>query len=369
MSASGTPDYCGPAAFAGVSDQIYHNEGSGRFTDKSSESGVARIATRALGVISSDFNDDGWMDLMVANDGEDNTLWMNQGDGTFDDQALMRGMAVNAAGQPEASMGIALGDTDADGNLDLFVTHLKRETNTLYVNVGVGVFGDQTAMAGLGPASLPYTGFGVSFADYDNDGDLDLVIANGGVRANLESVDSVAAEEATSPAMMSFIRRYAQPNMIFENDGAGKFTDVGEPAGSFVTLTEVSRGLLAVDIDRDGGLDLLLTNSNAPARLFINNVSERGHWVTFRFINPTLRRDALGAKIELEAGGTIQVREVTSSRSYLMSADGTVHFGLGEADRVDRLTVTWPDGTVEHYVDLPTDLFTEIMKGSGVIAP
>jgi len=266
----GRRDYCGPQGFRGEADQLYRNNGNGSFTDVSLKSEIGKTTWKGLGVLSADFNNDLYPDIYVANDGEPANLWINQRDGTFQDLGMVLGAAVNALGQPEAGMGVAAGDADGDADFDLFKTHLRNETNTFYRHMGKIGFQDDTAVSNLGAPSLPYTGFGTGFFDYDQDGDLDLAVVNGRVTRGplLFQKDS-----------SGYWDDYAEPNLLFENDGTGHYRNVSDVAGKFTSDIENSRGLAFGDIDNDGDIDLLITNGGGPARLFRNDVSSKGHWL------------------------------------------------------------------------------------------
>lgn len=355
MDNAGRRDYCGPAGFAGVSDVLYRNNGNGTFRDVSLTVGIARKALRGLGVISADFNDDGWPDVYVANDGDPNNLWINQQDETFVDQALEYGVAFNEMGMAEAGMGIALGDIDGDGDFDLFISHLRHESNTLYRFDRQTRFRDDSTPAGLAGPSLPYTGFGTGFFDFDHDGDLDLAVANGRVtRGPLLTASRPAA----------YWDHYAEPNLLFENNGRGFFTPAGKD-DLFCRTVENSRGLAFGDIDNDGDIDLLVNNEGGPARLYRNIAPKRGHWLGIRALDPALRRDAIGARVEVVTATGRYVRQIMTGYGFLTSHDPRAHFGLGAATAVDSVIVHWPDGSREAFTGLPVDSYVTLVKGSG----
>jgi hypothetical protein len=360
-TAAGSKEYCGPDAYRGVPDIVYRGRGDGTFVDVSEQAGVAARPNKGLGVVCADFDGDRRPDVYVANDGEANQLWINQGDGTFEEQAMLQGAAVNDFGRPEAGMGIAAGDADGDGELDLFVTHLNRETNTLYRRRGGG-FLDATGTAGLGPASLGATGFGTAFFDADNDGDLDLAVANGRVR---REVAAGGTQGEAGPEVSERLREYAERNLFFINDGQGGFEDASDRAGDFTAVAEISRGLMVGDLDGDGALDLVVTQTDGPARIFHNELPERGHWLAVRAVDPRFHREALGALVEVRAGDRRWRRPVLAAQSYLSAMPTLVHFGLGPNRHVDAVVVDWPDGLREAFPGGAADRLVELRRGSG----
>ena len=359
-SGTGEPDYCGPNAYRGVPDRLYRNNGTG-FTDISAASGIAETAHNGLGVVCFDFDGDARDDFLVANDGERNQLWINLGDGTFVDRGVWFGVATNIEGDTEASMGIALGDVDGDQRLDALMTHLGGETNTLYLADPLGMLLDSSALSGVGFPSVADTGFGVALGDLDQDADLDLAVANGRVQRAADSTAPASGEAA----MDTFRQLYAEPNLLMVNNGKGWFDDRCAATPAFCAATEVSRGLLAADMDADGDLDILLTNANGPARLYRNDVPHKGNWLKLRVADPILNRDAIGAMVRVRLGDTWQARPVVHATSYLSSADAQVHFGLGPAEAVDEIEVIWPDGVRERFPGVAANWATVIRKGTG----
>ena len=359
-SGTGEPDYCGPNAYRGVPDRLYRNNGAG-FVDISVTSGIAQTARNGLGVVCFDFDGDARDDFLVANDGERNQLWMNGGDGKFVDRGVRFGVATNIEGDTEASMGIALGDVDGDLRLDALMTHLAGETNTLYLAEPMGMLLDSSALSGVGFPSVADTGFGVALADLDQDADLDLAAANGRVQRGADS----AALPGGESAMDTFRRLYAEPNLLMVNNGRGWFDDRCEATPGFCATTEVSRGLLTADMDADGDLDILLTNANGPARLYRNDMPDKGNWLKLRLADPVLNRDAIGATVRVRVADTWQARPVVHATSYLSSVDAQVHFGLGPAETVDEIEVIWPDGVRERFPGIPANHSTVIRKGAG----
>ncbi len=348
---SSAKDYCGPKAFHPVPDRLFHNKGDGTFEDATASSGIIKDFGAGLGVVTDDFNGDDWPDIYVANDGDPNQLWINQKNGTFKNQALLGGAALNRDGQAEAGMGVDAGDFDGDGNDDIFLTHLMEETNTLYANLGGGVFEDRTLEAGLGLKTRRYTGFGTAWFDYDNDGWLDLLSANGAVR--------------TLEALLGSGDRYplGQPNQLFHNTGKGSFIEASAEAGESFQLLEVSRGAAFGDIDNDGDTDVLISNNNGRARLLLNQVGNRNHWLGVRLIGKKFARDMLGARIDLvAASGRVLRRRVRTDGGYLSSQDHRVLFGLGDSNRITAVRVRWPSGKVDEWKNPPVDLYITLTE-------
>ncbi len=353
----GRRDFCGPTQFAGVSDLLYHNAGGVRFEDVSERAGITTRRHRGLGVFAADFDDDGWLDVYVANDADPNHLWLNQQDGTFTDDAVLLGAAFNGYGVAQGSMGVAAGDTDEDGDLDLFVTHLAEETNTFYRNLGAAGWEDATGAAGLNSTGA-FTGFGTALFDADHDGDLDLAIANGGVKRRGETL---------AGAGTSFWASYAEPNLLLVNDGAGRFAEV--TSNALGGAVEVSRGLLPFDADSDGDLDLLVTNLDATARLYRNDTTTSGGapgWLELRLVDPRLRREALGAKVTVTtSSGRRLVRHLLPAGGYLTSGHARIHLGLGASAGPSELVVRWPDGLVETFPAVASNRVVTLRRGEG----
>jgi hypothetical protein len=359
----GKPDYCHPAQFEGTTARLYHNlgarSGPGRgvhFEDVTLKSGLAHKRGRGLGVACADFNGDGWPDILVANDSEANHLWVNQHDGTFVEEAVRRGLAYNGLGQPQANMGIALGDVDGDGLSDVLITHLADETHTLWRQGPRGIFHDRTAAGGLAATRWRGTGFGTALVDFDHDGHLDLAVVNGNVRK---------APAGGDDRLGPYWAPYAEHNQLFAGDGTGRLLDRSADDPALCGLAGVARGLALADIDGDGALDLLVTQVAGKARLYRNVAPKRGHWLIVRATDPALHRDAYGAEVRVQAAGRQFVGWVNPGQSYLCSHDPRAHFGLGGADRVDALEVLWPDGRRERYPSGPADRVIELRRGGG----
>jgi hypothetical protein len=349
--ADGKPDYCGPQAYPAVRDRLFRNDGDGRFSDVTTAAGLDVAFGPGLGVTCADFNGDGWQDIYVANDGEENQLWINGGDGRFENTALMAGVAINAYGKPEASMGVTAGDFDNDGDEDLFMTHLDRETNTLYLNDGMGNFLDATDRYKLGRSSLPYTGFGSEWFDFDNDGHLDLFVANGAVKI----------EESLRGRPFP----YQEINQLIRNTGSGAFVDITGEAGPALALQEVSRGAAFGDIDNDGDIDIAVANNSGPVRLLLNQAAGN-HWLTVKLQGSRSNRDGMGARVAVLRDGRSPLwRRAHTDGSYLSANDPRVHFGLGESTEIDGVLVTWPDGSREVWRDIGIDSQVTLLEGSG----
>jgi hypothetical protein len=350
--ALGARDYCGPRSYHPVPDRLYRNEGNGRFSDVSERAGVLRADGAGLGVAVGDFDGDGWLDLYVANDATPNQLWINRRDGTFVDEGPLSGAALNAAGNPEGSMGIASGDFDADGDEDLFVTNIVGETFALYVNDGRGNFEDARVRAGLGAPTAAFTGFGADWFDYDNDGWLDLFVANGAVNI----------VEAQRGEPFPFRMR----NQLFRNDGAGRFVETSASGGPAFGRAEISRGAAFGDVDNDGDTDVVVTTSGGPVRLLLNQAGRASHWLQVALEQGPGNRRAFGARVGVERAGRPTLwRRVRTDGSYLSASDARVHFGLGASAEVDAVLVEWPDGRSERWTGTAADRLLRLRRGTG----
>ena len=348
-------DYCAPGVYQPLPDRLFRNEGNGRFTDRSEEAGLGRAFGAGLGVVAADLDLDRRADIYVANDGTPNQLWINQGDGTFLDQGLVSGTAYNIDGVAEAGMGVTAADFDGDGDDDLFVTHNKKETNTLYLNGRQKGFADATSRFGLANPSVPYSGFGTLWFDYDNDGWLDLFVANGAV-----VMDDRQPADSPYP--------YAQENQLFRGDGTGRFQEIGsDVAGPALDLVEVSRGAAFGDIDNDGDVDIAIANNNGPARLLLNQVGSRNHWLGIRLVGERGAPSSFNqARVALFREGRKPLwRRCHTDGSYLSANDNRVLFGLGSSKDVGRLVVHWPDGLCESWSGVGADRYISLSKGTG----
>ena len=358
------PDYCNPQVFDAAPDGLFRNRGDGTFTDVTQEAGIAAMSGRGLGVVCLDLTGDGWVDFYVANDGEANQLWVNQRDGTFTEEAIVRGLAFNTYGQPEGSMGLAVGDLNGDMRADLFATHLSGETNTLYMTTPYAVFVDMTEMAGFAGHDLLFTGFGCGFLDFDNDADLDIALVNGRVKRGSILVGADIGE---------FWNFYAEPNLLFQNAGTGienpavtlTFKDVSSLAPDFTGQIEVSRGMAFGDIDRDGDIDMVVSNLDNRIRLFRNDAAlPQNNYLFVQAI--TQNRDALGAQVTLRVGSGALTAHVLPGTSYLSSSEPSIHFGLGTIDTVEAIEVQWPDGDREKFPGTAVNRRVRVYQGEGV---
>ncbi len=347
-------EFCGPDIFLGITDRLFQNDGTGQFTDVSDRAGLTRAA-RGWGVVCADMTGDGLIDIYVANDGEPNLLWVNQGNGTFQDEALARGVALSGAGQTEAGMGVAVGDVDGNGRLDLFMTHLYGQTNTLYTGDAESWYQDDSATSGLGALSIQLTGWGCGFLDFDHDGDLDVALVNGRV---------FRGAILPGAAGSTFWQSYAEPNLVFENVGDGRYEHASRRAGSFSGHVESTRGLAFGDIDEDGDIDLVTNNLDNTLRVFRNIATKDDrHWLTVR---PMVgERDAYGALVTLRLGQRDVSRLAHPAYSYLSSNDPRAHFGLGRALSVDAVDVRWPDGRSERFGVTQIDQVVVLKQGGG----
>jgi len=347
-------DYCGPSYNAGETDRLFRNLGNGRFEDISGKSGIEKHSGGALGVIAADFNDDDWVDLYIANDGVSNLLWINQHDGTFVDEALLGGVAVNRDGMAEGSMGVDAQDYDGDGDNDIFITHFDQETNTLYVNDGSGWFEDESVASGLGNPSFQHTGFGAAWLDLDNDGWLDLYTVNGAVKKK------EALVLAGDPYPLH------ETNQLFLGDASGAYRDVSARAGAALGVSQVSRGAAFGDVDNDGDSDILVANNAGKVQLLLNATGQDNNWLGLVLQTET-GRDALGAVATLiYDDDAVLVRRSRSDGSYASANDPRVLFGLGDNPvKLAGVEVLWSDGARERWHELPVRRYHTLRQGSG----
>jgi len=349
---AGARDYCSPRAYRPVPDRLFRNDGRGHFVDVTAAAGIAKAYGAGLGVATGDYNGDGWLDIYVANDGTPNQLWINRRDGTFVDEGPISGAALNQNGNPEGSMGIASGDFDLDGDEDLFVTNIVGETSVLYVNDGRGNFEDARVKSGLAALTAAFTGFGTDWIDYDNDGWPDLFVANGAV--------NIVEAQRGQPSP------YRMRNQLFHNLSGRRFEETSAAAGPAFARAEIGRGAAFGDVDNDGDVDIVVTNNNGPVRLLLNQAAPRNHWLQVRLDERPGNRFGIGALVGVERGGRpTSWRRVRTDGSYLSASDTRVHFGLGATPSIDAVVVQWPDGQRERWTGIAGDRLVTLRRGSG----
>ncbi len=357
-ASSGAREFCGPNSFSGTASRLFHNLGPKdgkpvRFEDVSLSSGIGRVAGPGLGVYCADLTGDGWPDVFISNDQKPNRLWVNQKDGTFKEEALVRCLAYTGSGQTAANMGVAVGDVDGDGLLDLFVTHLTSETNTLWAQGPAGRYTDRTQATRAAATVWRGTGFGAVMADFDLDGRVDIALVNGRIARGPQKHDHLP----------EFWRPYGERNQLLRNVD-GKFEDVSEANPAFCRLANVGRGLAVGDIDGDGRPDLLVTAVAGPAKLYLNRAGRGRHWLAVRPLTADGRL-AHGAEVRIAAGGQKQVRVVQPGYSYLSSSLPDALFGLGDAADVAEVSVRWPDGTTQTFPGGPADRLIKVRQTAG----
>jgi hypothetical protein len=350
---SGQRDYCAPNNYeAPAEDVLYRNEGDGTFTDVSAESGIRAAFGNGLGVVCGDLDGDGAADVYVANDGMRNQMWMNQGDGTFRDEAMSAGTALDLDGTLKAGMGVDAIDVDDDGDLDLLVVNLGTETDSFYRNEGT-YFSEESSTIGLAAVTKLFTRFGTAFRDFDHDGRLDLYQANGRVRRQAQSW-------ADDP--------FAEPNVLMRGTAEGRFEEVRPRGGTDDPLVATSRAAAFGDVDGDGAVDVLVVNRDGPAHLLRNVRGDRGHWIMLRLIDEH-GRDAIGATVTMRLGAARRItRDVRTAFSYCAASDPRIHVGLGTHQGVSDVSVRWPDGAVEAFGDLAGDAVRTLRRGAGTPA-
>lgn len=361
-------DYCAPFEFQHRPARLYQNvtpSGAGadqvKFIDISRPSGIEYKAAPGLAAICADFTGDGWADIFIANDGAPNHLWVNQHDLTFEEEAATRGASINAAGVAQANMGIGFGDADANGLLDLYITHLPSEGHVLWIQDAPGLFRDATMQTGLGRSSRRTTGFGTVMADFDNDVDQDIAVGAGAV---LYPSAAYTPPEETVKRLGPHWARYAENNQLFENNN-GRFHDVSAAHPEFCGESNVVRGVIVADFDNDGGQDLVACRVGTTVALYRNVAPNRGNWLLVRVVDQSAGgRDAYGAMVTVESAGNAQVGCVSAAESYMASNDPRLHFGLGKASGADAVHVLWPDGSREQFGPFQANQVIVLSKGT-----
>ncbi|HMB70303.1 MAG TPA: CRTAC1 family protein [bacterium] len=343
--------YCPPRRYPREEDLLYRNRGDGTFENVTAPAGIAGFEGRGLGVVATDFDRDGWTDIYVANDLDPNFLYHNNGDGTFQEMGLLAGASHSENGSEESGMGLAAGDYDNDGWVDLFVTNFINETNTLYHNEGGVFFLDESATSGLGPESLPWVGWGTCFFDFDRDGFRDVLVVNGHTESDAEASDPTTS--------------WKQPDYLYRNRGDGGFDDVTAEAAPVLLAHRAGRGAAFGDPDDDGDIDVVIVHQN-DAALYLENTGTPGnHWIGIRGLLAGGVRDAVGARVAVWSGGLRGTQEIQAGSSYLSCNDPRVLFGLGESAAVDSVTVDWPDGSHESFPGRGTDRYHVLIQGEG----
>ena len=351
--------YCHPDVYHGQTPTLYHNNGDGTFTDVSKASGVGAKPGNGLGLVTFDYDDDGWQDIFIANDSMENFLFRNNRDGTFREVGYLAGVAVSGEGKPEAGMGTDAGDATGHGHLDLVVTHLDFEQARFYRNNGDGSFDDATFAAKLGYATFHLSGFGTRFMDYDNDGARDIFMANGHILDNIELVHADT--------------RYAEPKLMFRNTGRGVFENVSGRLGADFSAPRVSRGAAVGDFDNDGRLDILVNNNGGTPQLLRNSrtgtpdLKEHGHRIEILLMGTKSNRDGVGARVRVTAGDLVQYDQRKGGMSYQSAQDPRLHFGLGNKTRVDSIEIRWPSGALTTLEKVDADQIIAVKEGTGIV--
>ena len=349
----GLRSYCHPDDYGAQAPTLYHNNGDGTFTDVTVSSGLGRKPANGLGVVTFDYDDDGWQDIFIANDSMPNSMFRNNRNGTFTEVAYEAGVAVSCDGTTEAGMGVDAGDVFGNARLDIIVTHLDLQLARLYHNLGDGSFDDATFRSKLGYSTFHVSGFGTRFMDYDNDGLIDVFMANGHVLDNIERYHPGT--------------RYAEPKLMFRNLGKGIFENVSGQLGSGFVAPSVSRGAAIGDFDNDGDLDILINNNGGPAQLLRNDGGNENHWLQLFLIGTRSNRDAVGARVKVRAGSLLLYDQRKGGMSYQSAQDPRLHFGLGDQSTVDLIEILWPSGTVTRLTSVASNQILAIKEGTGIV--
>ena len=350
---SGRRAYCDPDIFKGMTDKLFRNLGNGTFMNISQSSGISKYKGKGLGVAYGDIDHDGDLDLYIANDKVMNHLFINNSNGTFSEDALFSGVGYNENGRAEAGMGVDFSDVNMDGWLDLFVTNFSGESNTLYINDKSGSFVDQTFRAGLGQLSLNYLGFGTKFVDFNYDGYQDIFVVNGHVIDNIHHFN----KDYT----------HAQKKQIFLGDGTGFFQEaISEKLGD-TNIPSVGRGAAFGDIDNDGDMDIVISNNNGKANLLIRKGHPNSNWIGFELVGTTSNKDGIGTWLEIETNGIKQTQFVNPGGSYLASNDKRILFGLGKNQSIDKLVIKWPSGQNSQFEKIKTNHYYRIEEGDDLL--
>ena len=343
---------CGPKGLPTDTNLLYRNNGDGTFTDFSEKSGIAKVTGRySMTAIVTDFNNDGWADIYVACDSTASTMYRNNKDGTFTDVSLENGTAYNEDGNAQAGMGVTIGDYDNDGLPDIFKTHFADDLPILYKNSGKAFFEDVSRMAGFDHTR--YVQWGTGFADFDNDGWQDILTVTGNVYPEVEKIFKEYPHRS--------------PRLVYQNLGNGRFRDVSDITGTGISEPRSSRGSAYGDFDNDGDIDVLVMNMNEPPLLLENNLKSDNHWLTLKLIGTKSNRSAIGSRVTIKNGKNLQMQEVTSQTSYYSHNDLRLHFGLGDAKKVDEIEIRWASGETEKLKDVSIDKIITVQEGKGIV--
>ena len=349
----GLRSYCHPDVYHGEPPTLYHNNGDGTFSDVSMRSGLGIKPGNGLGIVTFDYDNDGWQDIFIANDHMPNYLFHNNRDGTFREVGYSAGVAVSIDGQFEAGMGTDAADTTGSGRLDLIVTHLDQQLARFYKNLGEGYFEDATFRSRISYDTFHLSGFGTRFMDYDNDGARDLFMANGHVLDNIQRYHADTT--------------YAEPKLMFRNTGHGIFQNVSDQLGSDFRLPRVSRGAAIADFDNDGDLDILVSNNGQPPQLLRNDGGNANHWLQLLLIGTRSNRDAVGARMKVTSGDLVLYDERKGGMSYQSAQDPRLHFGLGQRHTVEEVEIKWPSGELTKLTNLKSDQILAVEEGKGLV--
>jgi hypothetical protein len=344
--------YCTPEAYRGDTCWLFHNRGNGTFEDVTASSGIFDSSSKSLGVAMIDYDQDGWPDLLVANDTQPNKLYRNLGNGKFKEAGVDAGLAFSAEGKARAGMGVDVGDFENSGRLGIAITNFDNEMIGLYHAARPGIFDDISVAAGIGLPSRNTLGFGCAFLDVDLDGALDLAVANGHIDETVRNIHGNVG--------------YAQAPQLFLNQGGGKFRDVAAETGGGFQTPRVGRGLAYGDFDGDGDLDILITTNNGPAFLYRNDQAGGNRSIRFRLTGTKSNRDAIGATVRIYYNGQTQSRTVRGGSSYLSQCELPVTFGVGKRDKIERVTVEWPSGRTEEFKQLATGRAYQVIEGKEI---
>jgi hypothetical protein len=348
------PNYAGPANYRGLPSRLYHNNHDGTFTDVSNAAGIGQYIGYGMGVVSADFDGDGWPDIYVGNDVMENFLFHNKQNGTFEEIGGRSGVAYDGYGQPQGTMGVNIGDFDGDGRFDIIVTKYQDQVNTLYRNLGNLQFEDVTVQTGAGINSRHLVTWGCGLVDFDNDGVPELFTAAGHLQDTVEQYDKSTT--------------YKQRSLLLAQRG-GRFVDITSESGALANLVASSRGAVFGDLNNDGKIDIVVLNARSPPTVLINETATKNHWTLLKLTGTRSNRSAVGALARLTAGGRTWIDEVRSGRGYQSAEDLRLHFGLGTNSVIDRLQVNWPSGVTNTWTDLPVDRILHLTEGEPAPRP